>query len=237
MNGIGHRCNSSQLKCLALLPCDLSLITIHISDWRHFSDFHISQGSVATCLRRGEIFKISLLQIYYRVSQCKKSLNIGSYLVKLWARVWCLVFLTHRVVSTRTEPAKAHAGINFLFRSRQITSRAHMTSRFRVSFNTPTWTNCFLQSVNDRTYWSINESVRLVEIVLICSKHIDRTVWLECFIDCPRDLLTPAVNISTCSMHPLVYRLRQKTGPQIHDHNFSQILTDLRNISTEKFLC
>ena len=31
--------------------------TIHISDWRHFSDIHISQGSVATWLRRGGIFK------------------------------------------------------------------------------------------------------------------------------------------------------------------------------------
>jgi len=39
---------SSFLKCLAmgLLPCDLSLITIHISYWRHFSDIYISQGSV-----------------------------------------------------------------------------------------------------------------------------------------------------------------------------------------------
>ena len=39
------------------LPCDLSLITLHISDWHHFSDLHISQGSVATCLRRDGIFK------------------------------------------------------------------------------------------------------------------------------------------------------------------------------------
>ena len=49
--------NLSHLKCLAILPCDLSLITIHISDWRNFSDIHISQGSVATCLRLSGIFK------------------------------------------------------------------------------------------------------------------------------------------------------------------------------------
>jgi len=36
---------------------DLSLITIHISDCRQFSDIHISQGSVATYLRCGGVFK------------------------------------------------------------------------------------------------------------------------------------------------------------------------------------
>jgi len=57
------------------LPCDLSLIAIYISDRRHFSDIHISQGSVATCLRRGGVFEINLLQIYYRVPQRKKFEN------------------------------------------------------------------------------------------------------------------------------------------------------------------
>jgi len=49
--------NSSFLEFLAILHCDLSLITIHISEWCHFSDIHIWQGSVATRLRRGGIFK------------------------------------------------------------------------------------------------------------------------------------------------------------------------------------
>jgi len=49
--------SSSQLKCLAVLSCDLSLIAIHISHYRQFSDIHISQGSVATYLRFGGIFK------------------------------------------------------------------------------------------------------------------------------------------------------------------------------------
>ena len=39
-------------ECVCVCVC-----TIHISDWRHFSDIHISQGSVATWLRRGGIFK------------------------------------------------------------------------------------------------------------------------------------------------------------------------------------
>jgi len=40
-----------------VLSCDLSLITMHISDCCQFSDIHISQGSVATHLRCGGIFK------------------------------------------------------------------------------------------------------------------------------------------------------------------------------------
>jgi len=44
-------------EMLAILPCHLSLITINISDCCQFSDIQISQGSAATCLRFGEIFK------------------------------------------------------------------------------------------------------------------------------------------------------------------------------------
>jgi len=40
-----------------VLSCDLSLITTHISDCYQFSDIHISQGSVATFFKGGEIFK------------------------------------------------------------------------------------------------------------------------------------------------------------------------------------
>jgi len=42
---------------LTMLPCHLSLITIHISDCCQFSDIHISQGSVAAYLRSGGILK------------------------------------------------------------------------------------------------------------------------------------------------------------------------------------
>ena len=40
-----------------MLPYDLSLITIHIADYRQFSDIHISQGSVATYVTYGGTFK------------------------------------------------------------------------------------------------------------------------------------------------------------------------------------
>ena len=42
---------------MPLLPYNLSLIAIHISGCRQFSDIHISQGSVATYFRCGGIFK------------------------------------------------------------------------------------------------------------------------------------------------------------------------------------
>jgi len=51
-----------------VLSCDLSLITMHISDCCQFSGIHISQGSAATYLRCGGIVKyefVSLLQIYH----------------------------------------------------------------------------------------------------------------------------------------------------------------------------
>ena len=75
--------NPSQRKCLAVLPCDLSLITIHISDCCQFSDIHLSQGSVATYLTCGGIFKhefVANLQMSQPVKEFWKSINIwGSY--------------------------------------------------------------------------------------------------------------------------------------------------------------
>jgi len=55
---------------LAILPCELSLITIHV----YFRlmpcfDIHISQGGVATCLRRGRIFKHEFVANLIRVRQ------------------------------------------------------------------------------------------------------------------------------------------------------------------------
>jgi len=58
------------LKCVAILPCDLSLITIHISDWCHFSDICISQ--VATCLRLGGIFRHEFLLAHLLLSPSVK---------------------------------------------------------------------------------------------------------------------------------------------------------------------
>ena len=42
---------------MPIQACDLSLIAIHISGGRQFSNIHVSQGSVATYVRCGGIFK------------------------------------------------------------------------------------------------------------------------------------------------------------------------------------
>ena len=44
------------LICIATVPCDLSLITIPVSNCHLFSDINISQRSVATRLSCGGIF-------------------------------------------------------------------------------------------------------------------------------------------------------------------------------------
>ena len=66
-----------------MLSCDLSLITMHISDCCQFSDIHISQGSVATYSRCGGIFKydfVANLSVTLPVKEFWKSVNIwGSY--------------------------------------------------------------------------------------------------------------------------------------------------------------
>jgi len=52
---------------------------MHISDFCQFSDIHISQGSVATYLRRGGIFKyvfIANLPVSLPVKEFQKSVNI-----------------------------------------------------------------------------------------------------------------------------------------------------------------
>ena len=75
--------NPSQHKCLAILLCDLSLITIRISDRRQFSDIHISQGSVATYLRCGGKIKnefVTNLPVSLSAKELWKSVIIwGSY--------------------------------------------------------------------------------------------------------------------------------------------------------------
>ena len=79
---------------MAVLSCDLSLIAMHISDCCQFSDIHISQGSVATYLRCGGIFKyefVANLPVSVTVKEFGKLVNIwGSYVQE-----FSVVFLKH----------------------------------------------------------------------------------------------------------------------------------------------
>ena len=57
-----------------MLPCDLSLITLHISDCPQFTDIYISQGRVPTCVSCGRIFVANL------------STNLA--IKEFWNRLW-----------------------------------------------------------------------------------------------------------------------------------------------------
>jgi len=60
-----------------------------------FLNTYISQGSVATRLGCGGVFVYDFVTNFLLSLTVKEFLKIGQYLVKLWARVRCLVFLTH----------------------------------------------------------------------------------------------------------------------------------------------
>jgi len=62
-----------------------------------FFNTDISQESVATRLGCGGVFIYHFVTNFLLSLTVKEFSKIGKYLVKLWARVRCLVFLTHRV--------------------------------------------------------------------------------------------------------------------------------------------
>ena len=89
-----------------MLSCDLSLITMHISACCQFSDIHISQGSVATYLRCGGIFKyefVANLPFSLLAKEFWKSVNIlGSYgqeFSVLFFETQCIWFLRTQNIS------------------------------------------------------------------------------------------------------------------------------------------
>jgi len=62
-----------------------------------FLNTDISQDSVATRLGCGGVFVYDFVTKFPTESTSKRIVKIGQYLVKLWASVRCLVFLTHGV--------------------------------------------------------------------------------------------------------------------------------------------
>jgi len=83
---------------LAIIPCHLSLITIHISDCCQFSGIHISQGSVATYLRCGGILKYEFVAnspLSLPAKNCENRLLFGEVMGK--SLVSCFL-LTHAAV-------------------------------------------------------------------------------------------------------------------------------------------
>jgi len=75
------------LNHVATIPCDLLLITVHVSSCCCFSDINISRGSLATHLRSGEKFYyrfITNLLLSLSVKEFRKSVSIiiGKVIVK-----------------------------------------------------------------------------------------------------------------------------------------------------------
>jgi len=68
------------LQCLGTVIYDLPLITIPVSNCHLFSDFSVSQGSVATRLRCGGIFS------YHFTANLSQSLAVKEFWksVKIW---------------------------------------------------------------------------------------------------------------------------------------------------------
>jgi len=67
------------VKHVATLPCDLSLITMHASNFRQFSNIDVSQGSSETRLRCGGIANdhfVAYLPVNLKVKKLWKSVNI-----------------------------------------------------------------------------------------------------------------------------------------------------------------
>ena len=63
----------------------------------NFLNTDISQGSIATRLGCGGVFVHDFVTNFLLSLNSERILKIGQYLVKLWAIVRCLVFLTHGV--------------------------------------------------------------------------------------------------------------------------------------------
>ena len=62
-----------------------------------FLNTDISQSSVPTHLGCGGVFVNDFCYKFPTESNSERILKIGQYLVKLWAKARCLVFLTHSV--------------------------------------------------------------------------------------------------------------------------------------------
>jgi len=75
--------------------CITSLLRLLLKNG-DFLNIDISQGSVATRLGCGGVFICDCYK-FPTESNTERILKIGQHLVKLWARVRCLIFLTHSV--------------------------------------------------------------------------------------------------------------------------------------------
>jgi len=144
-----------------VLPCDLSLITIqYISDYRQFSDIHISQGSVVTYDRCGGTFQhdfVANLPLSLPLKEFWKSVNI---LGKLWAD------------STMTSPLLCDTPYSYLLAewSRYATSFSP-SSNHRPSRDTTPWQHAFSEITERRLYICLSFKTFYVIYFLMRHSH------------------------------------------------------------------
>jgi len=88
--------NPPHFKRVATVPCDVSLITMHVSDCRWFSDINVSGGNVATLVRCartvGDYFTANLV-VNLSVKEFWKSVNIR----RCYEQITVVPFSTDRV--------------------------------------------------------------------------------------------------------------------------------------------
>jgi len=156
-----------------MLPCDLSLITIHISEWRYSSDVHISLGSVETCLRRDGIFKNVFLANFLPSPSVKKFENrllfgevMGKCLVSYFFDSQCSIpnlgFLYSVKLSCRRELTHAlWQSEGYLFRA---PSKSTLTPRsLKKNFNL----NCtaIKHGNNGQCYNTLSRLIHLIDVI------------------------------------------------------------------------
>lgn len=88
--------SSPQVKCVATIPRDLSLVTTLVCECRLFSDVHVLQGSIAARMRRDGIFNNQFNANFLENLPAKNFLKS----VRVW-RTYCDEFGVSRFRGTR----------------------------------------------------------------------------------------------------------------------------------------
>jgi len=140
-----------------VIPCDLSLITIHISNPRQFSDIHISQGSVATYLRCHGMFKYEL-QIYHWVCQRKNyenRLTFGEVMGKsLVSCLWTHGVYAYLMPFRRFGVTKIHTIVKWEWRHCVFKGKKHKMNSFTRHKLQKQWNKCIVVCGDYVEKWS-----------------------------------------------------------------------------------
>ena len=178
-------CNSSYLKFLAILPCDSSLIAIHISEWCSFSAFIFHK---ATCLKRGGIFKhefvANLLQSRLVKKFWKSDNNYWSY-----GQEFGVIFFWLTVYIYSSDPLGHDTGPDQLYVGLYSQHRLFPTAPMTRSVKANVWQICeqiipdYNSETMDKKLWQ--KQFSLIFDVLSLTSNVARLtrqwLWWRCF--------------------------------------------------------